>query len=442
VVRRPLVPVERAVRDALAGPPEQPRVVLAVSGGRDSMVLLEAAARAARQRIVAVATFDHGTGDAATHAADLVEARAAELGLRLVRGGEAARGAPPESRPTEAAWREARWRFLLRLAEAEKAVVATGHTRDDQVETVLLRILRGTGARGLAGLAAPTRGIVRPLLAVSRRAVAAYAAARRLRWVDDPSNLSVAHLRNRVRHELLPALLRARPSLAEELLALASEAAELRRALENLVAKQVDVRFENGELVVARDSLARYDAQELAVLWPVIAARSGVALDRRGTRRLSAFTKEGSHGRRIQLSGGLEVVLHAGELRLRRAASRAVGTAREIEEGLTVGSFRFRVLSTGGSADSWWAELPADRRLTARAWHPGDRMTPAGATSPRRVKRLLREAAIDAAARRGWPVVLADDEIVWVPGVRRALAATARPGGPVVRVQCERILDR
>ncbi|HJR40773.1 MAG TPA: ATP-binding protein, partial [Gemmatimonadaceae bacterium] len=68
MLRRPLVPVERAVRDALAGPPEQPRVVLAVSGGRDSMVLLEAAARAARQRIVAVATFDHGTGDAATHA--------------------------------------------------------------------------------------------------------------------------------------------------------------------------------------------------------------------------------------------------------------------------------------------------------------------------------------------------------------------------------------
>ena len=434
--------VERAVRDTLLGLADQSRVLLAVSGGRDSMVLLDAGVRVARDRIAAVATYDHGTGDAATHAADLVEARASELGVRLLRGGEAARGAPLETRPTEAMWRDARWRFLTRLAEAEKAVVATGHTRDDQVETVLLRVLRGAGARGLAALAAPTRGVVRPLLGVSRQAVTEYAIARGLRWVDDPTNLSPDYLRNRVRHDLLPALLRVRPSLADELLALADESARLREALDDLVAKQVDVRFENGELVVARDSLVRYDAQELAVLWPVLAARSGVALDRRGTRRLSAFTKEGSNGRRIQLSGGHEVVLHAGELRLRRATTPAIGAAREIEEGLVVGSFRFRILSAVGSADAWVAELPADRRLTARPWHAGDRMKPAGAESPRRIKRLLREAGIDAAARRGWPVVLADDEIVWVPGVGRALAATVRPGRPVVRVLCERIIDR
>src|SRR5215210_2476805 len=125
------------------------RVVLAVSGGRDSMVLLDYAARWARAAIAAVATFDHATGPAATRAASLVRLRARALGLpvRSARARKAGR--------SEAALRVARWDFLDHVAAEHGAHVATAHTRDDQLETVVMRILRGTGARGLAGLCAP-----------------------------------------------------------------------------------------------------------------------------------------------------------------------------------------------------------------------------------------------------------------------------------------------
>jgi tRNA(Ile)-lysidine synthase len=343
---------------------------------------------------------------------------------------------------SEDAWRAARWSFLRRVATSFGAVVATAHTRDDQIETVLMRVLRGSGARGLAALTASNAGIVRPLLGLSREQVAAYARERELAWVEDPSNQSRAHLRNRVRLDLLPALCRARPALARELLEVAERATTLRAEVEEFVANRLAARIEEDELVVARASLGGYDAPELAVLWPALAGGVGLALDRRGTMRLTAFTKDAQSGQRIQLSGGFEVVCNRNELRLRRGRVLQADLAQPLRDGVAVGPFRFRVVAREGSRDAWHAELPADRPLTARPWHPGDRMTPAGATGPRRVKRLLREAGIDAGARRGWPVVLAGEEIVWVPGVRRGVAATARSGRPVQRVACERILGR
>ncbi|HEU4563051.1 MAG TPA: tRNA lysidine(34) synthetase TilS, partial [Gemmatimonadaceae bacterium] len=243
--------VEGEVARALG---EHTRVVLAVSGGRDSMVLLEAAAAAARSRLAAVATFDHGTGAAATAGCDAAERRARALGLPVERGRAdgALRG--------EAEWRDARWRFLRAAAARHGAVVATAHTEDDQVETVLMRALRGAGARGLAGLYAPPPAgappavaspVVRPLLALARDAVAAYAAVRGVRWVEDPSNLSRRHLRNRVRLDLLPALERARPGVSGELLDVARRAAEWRAEVDEWISRSLDVRVEQGALAVA-----------------------------------------------------------------------------------------------------------------------------------------------------------------------------------------------
>lgn len=414
------------------------RVVLAVSGGRDSMVLLDAVHRVARERVAIVATYDHGTGATAAAAAAAAVRQARLLGVNVVRE----RAMSPRARPGEAAWRAARWSFLRRVQRSFGGVVATAHTRDDHLETVLMRVLRGAGARGLAALAAPGVGIVRPLLALPREDIAAYAVARRLEWVDDPTNRSRAHLRNRVRLDLLPALCTARPTLAAELLELAERAARWREEVESFVANHVPARIADGALVVARASLERYDAPALTVLWPVLAAKLGLALDRRGTMRVAAFTTEGRSGQRIQLSGGYEVVCTRDELRLRRSEAFNSFAMRPLRDGMAVGAFRFRFVPGSGPNDPWQAALPADRPLAARPWHPGDRMTPAGATGPRRVKRLFREAGVDAGARRGWPVVLAGEEIVWVPGVRRGVAATARSGRPVQRVACERILGR
>src|SRR5690242_8305966 len=181
--------IDDAVRDTLRS---HARVVLAVSGRRDSMVMLDAAARVAGERIAAVATFDHGTGRAAAEAAALVERRAVELGLRVIRGRST------DAPRSEAALREARWDFLHDAAASERAPIATAHTRDDQVETVLMRALRDARARGLAGLYASS-DVLRPLLDVSRAMVAEHAESRGVAWVDDPSNASRDYLRNRIR---------------------------------------------------------------------------------------------------------------------------------------------------------------------------------------------------------------------------------------------------
>jgi len=290
--------VEAPVMRALAG---ARRVVLAVSGGRDSMALLRAAMSAAPSQVAGVATFDHGTGAHATAAARLVQTTCESYRIPCATG-----RAPAGTPATEAAWRMARWHFLRGTAERLAARVVTAHTLDDQLETLIIRILRHAGARGLAGLDADG-AVLHPWLAVRRSEVSEYATRHAVEYADDPSNQSRAFLRNRVRLDLLPALLRARPSLGTELLGLASGAAQWRRHVERYVGAAHVVRVDENGLSIAASELASYDVAALSIVWPVLAARMGLALDRRGTARLADFTHRGRIGGEIQLSGGIRV---------------------------------------------------------------------------------------------------------------------------------------
>lgn len=281
------------------------RCVLAVSGGPDSMALLDLVWRAGLGgRVAAVATFDHRTGPWAERAAGLVAEEGARRGLPVVMG-RAERSLAGES---EATWRRARWRFLREVATAHRAPVVTAHTRDDQVETVLMRVLRSAGARGLAGLDVdgPVR---RPLLAASRRDLRWWLERHEVPFVDDPSNADRRFLRARVRHDLLPALRDVSPRFDEELLRIGHRAATWRRAVERWAAAVRVRRVRGGAVHVARAPFAGYDYEALATLWPAVAARAGTTLDRRGTRRLAGFTRDGRTGGRVQLAGGVEVVL-------------------------------------------------------------------------------------------------------------------------------------
>src|ERR1035437_3279480 len=277
------------------------RYLLAVSGGRDSMVLLDAFARF-RDDTVAVATFDHGTGPAAEKAARFVELEGARRSVAVVSG---RRVNAPDS--GEAEWRAARWEFLTGWASELSATVVTAHTRDDQLETVVMRVLRDprhTSGRGMAAMYARS-AVARPLLDVARADVAAYAEAFHVRYIDDPSNVERTHLRNRFRLDLLPALDGAHPGFGDEMIAVARDAAAWRESVERVVdtfgAKVLP------PLVVPADALADLPADALAILWPAIAARAGIALDWRGTERLVAFTRTGRPGGKIPLSGGAEV---------------------------------------------------------------------------------------------------------------------------------------
>ena len=302
--------VEDAVRSAL---PDDSPAVLAVSGGLDSMVLLTAASHlpVRSRRLITVATFDHGTGKAAGFAASLVAKKASELGFPCVSG----RASVVGTREDE--WRRGRWDFLRQVAATRCAVVVTAHTLDDQVETVFMRILRDAGPRGLAALYADS-DVNRPFLGIRRETLAAYALEHGVRFVQDPSNADRRHLRNRIRLDILPSITRRNPNFPAELLALARESAVWRRSLEDL-ADTVDAKSEqDGAFRISRRSLEGYDADSLRVLWPALAARASVVMDRRGTHRAAEFTIRGATGGAIQLSGGVEILMRRDHLLLRR----------------------------------------------------------------------------------------------------------------------------
>lgn len=302
-----LAAVRRAVAQMPAG-----RWLLAVSGGRDSMVLLDAFASQRREEIAGVASFDHGTGPAATEAVALVERTALALELRVMtglHGGDA---------KDEASWREARWSFLRGWAAECRAGVVTAHTRDDQVETVLLRLLRGSGPRGLAAMRRFSGGaeavvsvdadglaVARPFLSLSRAAIARYAEARTLAWVEDPSNATLAFARNRVRHEILPALERHSPGFADWCWDISGRAALLRAGLAAWVDESLGPSLvEPGCVSCAAAPLQSLSDVEAAIVWPEIAARAGLAMDRRGIARVAAWAPSAKPGGSVQLSGG------------------------------------------------------------------------------------------------------------------------------------------
>jgi len=259
-------------------------------------------------------------------------------------------------------------------------------------------------------------------------------------WVDDPSNARLEFLRNRVRRELLPALRAADPSIGDALWTIGAHAARWRADVEALLDAAVPHRRVGEQtLVVAASELAGYDRDSLAVMWGALAGRVGLALDRRGTTRCASFTMKRPHGGSIPLSGGWRLEAAYDELVLHRAREWSADDATLPDAGaLEWGGFRFVALDEPARDDVWSAALSGPSPLVVRRWRAGDRLAPSRGQGRRRVTRYLAEARIAGSVRAGWPVVVQGDEVVWIPGVRRSDAATARSGRPIRRYVCER----
>lgn len=313
--------VPNAVRGALEG---IERPILAVSGGLDSMVLLNAVAGLGLPGVSPiVATFDHGTGQPATDAVALVTGSALERGFECVTGTASAPGI------TEEEWRRARWQFLREVGARTGGTIVTAHTMDDQVETIFMRILRAAGPRGLAGLFAES-DVIRPFVEITRETLRAYAERNGVAFVIDPTNESRRYLRNRVRHDLLPSIEKIRPRFSRDLIDISRRSAEWRRAMDSLLAAIEASEGDDGSLCVKRASLAGYDAESLRVLWPALAARANVVMDRRGTHRAAEFTMKGATGHAIQLSGRFELVMHRDHMLLRSWAPSNISSHRNL----------------------------------------------------------------------------------------------------------------
>lgn len=225
--------VRRTMRErALVSPGEH--VLVACSGGPDSTVLLHVLHRLRAEFGITLcaASIDHGLRPESASEVRQVAAFADGLGVPFVAGSVEVKA---EGTSLQARAREVRYAALHELAASQSAsAIAVGHTRDDQAETVLSRLLRGAGVRGLSGIEARRAdGVIRPLIDCGREEVVAYALARGLPFVEDPSNHQRNFERVRIRHELLPALRAEDPQITEHLSALADEAAELSAFVED-----------------------------------------------------------------------------------------------------------------------------------------------------------------------------------------------------------------
>jgi tRNA(Ile)-lysidine synthase len=331
------------------------RLLVAVSGGVDSVALLHALhAISSRHGLkLSVGHVNHGLrGEESEADARFVGALAASLGLafgvRAVEPGAARLGRSSRARPTlQEAARLLRYAALRELAEeGGAAAVATAHNADDQAETVLLRLLRGSGPDGLAGI--PERSadgrVVRPLLRVPRAEILAFARGRGLAWREDASNLSDRYPRNRLRRRWLPELAR---EFNPRLLRALSDLAEAQRRdsewMGALVEREAAARLapEAGWLRIAAGGIEGLPEGLARRVARAALARCGAG--REATRvhleRMLRFLCAGRPGTRLELPGGLKLVRDSGGFRLGplpepgRAPRAARGTAGPPPEG-------------------------------------------------------------------------------------------------------------
>jgi tRNA(Ile)-lysidine synthetase-like protein len=468
--------------------PDGDRLLVAVSGGPDSTALLLILSRLAPPPDIelTVAYFDHGLrGEAASRQErEAVERLTTQLGLALLTGRGDVRGEAKRRKTSiEAAARRLRYGFLASAAtEAGCSAVATGHTLDDQAETVLMHIVRGAGLQGLAGMGPRSRWpfpetsppgplsasgeggqrdksgeqadrteagieLVRPLLTLRRAETLAYCEAAGIHPVHDESNESRTYQRNRVRHELLPALRRFNPRVEEALGRLAEAA---RSETESSAGVALKVSAQGGDVILERSTLAalspalRREAFTRA-FDALLGGHDGVSA--RHYSALDRLVRRGSTGDQLDLPRGVVAELRRDGLVLvgRQTEQPAL---TECTANLSVpGEVRFGplIVRAGKTApDDCLASAQLDAgavgdRLLVRRRRPGDRLRPAGMSGTKKLQDLFVDVHVPRRERDAIPIFENEQGIAWVGGLRIAEWAKRRDGEPTVTLSYRRI---
>ncbi len=424
-------------------------VLVAVSGGADSVALLAAldALRAAWSLRLTVWHLDHGLRALeSARDRDFVARLAATFGLPII----VERTRIPPGNNLEARARDARYgRLAVAARDAGCRRIAVGHTLTDQAETVLLRLLRGAGTRGLGGMA-PRRGaIIRPLLECSREDIVAFLRSRGLSWVEDSSNGDERFARNRVRHRLLPALIALAGDHVPE--TLARTAVLLRadeRFLDAVARRRLGGARRSPQLAVAR-------VRRLAPAIRARALRVWLAAAR-GSLRGIAWTHLHRLGKHLDSTESGSLALPGGVVRYER------GLLRWDAGSEPTAPFSHSIESPGrvsrpdlgweldvSAPQPWTGTLPADAwtavfdrarlpcGLVVREARPGDRMRPIGLGGHQKLHDLFINAKVGRSRRRAWPVLAAGTDVLWVPGLARSeFAAVGAATTHIVRAGC------
>jgi tRNA(Ile)-lysidine synthase len=432
------------------------RVVVAVSGGADSLALLDCLH--SLQYPIVVAHFDHALRPSSWSEAEAVLRIAARLGVPAVAERKPVADLLEPGENLEAGARRLRYLFLADVAaEHGAAKVATGHTADDQVETVLMHLLRGTGTTGLRGMRdssplehmlsgrRPGLRLVRPMLQSTRADTLSHCQASGLPYVEDTSNADVSFTRNRVRHELIPLLETYNPGVRAAISRAAEITARDDDALDEMAEEVASAAVQFGPEAVCF-SVAGLRGLPSALVWRIV-QRSLRSLTDIGSevgflamQQVTELMLSPMGGHR-ELGGGVQVWKAGDTLVAARGDSGAWGLFPQASpgdgvplEGMSKVKLSGWTLESGilgkqstqavpvaeAGMVAWLdaAVLPA--AVTVRQIHPEDRLRPAGMSGEVRATELLARSGIPVPARSDWPVVVAGDTVLWVPGVRQA----------------------
>ncbi len=435
------------------------RVAVAVSGGADSVgllrVLLEL--RGELGCVLKVAHFHHGIRgpDADADEKFVAElASASELEIHLGRGDTRAYAAQKKI-SIETAARQLRHEFFESLLRSQSVNrIATAHTLDDQAETVLMKLARGAGTRGTAGIFPEQRlasgKIVRPLLEIRREEIRAYLRDLQQTWREDVTNTDVTMTRNRVRSRILPVLREGLNPAVDTALAHMAEISraeeeywdEQTRRLLPLVSKSGTPARGGGRKQTSAEAIG-LDIQGLLQqplalqrrLLCAAAEQIGCSLDFEHVQAILNLISrrhiKQSQAKAVEIANGWNARLLFRELRIERSDAESVpkdyeyvlpvpGESRISELGATI---RARICEGNDSAKpaaynrAHAFELPQGSGLLVRNWRAGDHFRPARHLSRKRVKELLYPLHLSAEEKRIWPVVIAGETIVWVRGI-------------------------
>lgn len=384
------------------------RVWLAYSGGLDSSVLLHALAARGTPRLTALHVH-HGLQAAADGWARRCRAQCRALGVpfRLLRVQAQAR----DGEGPEAAAREARY-AALRAPMKPGDVLITAHHRDDQAETVLLRLLRGTGIAGLAAMRplaefAPGH-LWRPLLNVPREQLQAYAQQHALQWIEDPHNADPRYARSWLRSEVMPVLARHWPQAGESLARAARHAAQAQELLDELAEQDAK-------------SLADGAALGVAGLLALSAARRANLLrhwvQRRGFETPAAAVLERLEREVLRARADAQPLLHAGDCEFRRYRDHLCvmtplpPAPQDAQRWDGCGT-----LALAPGCGTLHSNAQRRRRLSVCYATGGERLKPAGGAHTRTLKQLFQQAGVPPWERQRTPLLYRGDELLSVAG--------------------------
>ncbi|MCC7438858.1 MAG: tRNA lysidine(34) synthetase TilS [Armatimonadetes bacterium] len=422
-------------------------VLIAVSGGADSMALLEMVSRLAPllKLQVGIAHFDHELrGEESRKDAAFVNEQARERGLKIFIGrAEVQRLATEQKLSLEDAARKARYQFLERVARRHGySIILTGHTADDNAETLLMNLLRGSGVTGLAGIP-PVRSLgrglilARPLLWAGRSEIREFVQQAGIQWREDESNQNTRFLRNRVRQELLPALQQFNPSIVSTL----NSTADIMRGVEQHLGHSVRTAIE--QVTASRNNEPRsndvveLNLNQLKHLLPAIQSElvQRVVCQRfelppiphsAVERTMGLVWKE--TGSKAEIVDGISALRDRETLVIRRDPPPFIPFERSFDTGTTTETGKARLVTRRMKNNNIQFNnnrsiefIDADRlpkKLTLRSWREGDRFQPLGMNGEKKISDFLIDEKIALDAKRD-VLVLADDQtIIWVCGMR------------------------